>query len=412
MMALALLGGTPVRTRLWPPWPVADQAEAAAAARVLGSRRWGGIVPGGECAALEEQLAAYLGAPHVLTVSSGTDGLITALRAVGVGPGDEVIVPAMTYIATATAVTWCGAVPVFADIDPATHTLNPAAVAAAVTGRTRAVIAVHLGGHPADTDALTTLADDHSLILIEDCAQSLGATWNGAHTGLAGAIGVLSFAATKNITAGEGGAIVTTSPTLASRCAELRDHGRAPGTAAHARLGANLRLTEIQAAILATQLTRLDGHLTVKKEAAAWLSQELDGIPGIQPVPAARDPRVTRHARSAFAFCLDPDAWPDIPADVIRAALRAEGLPVVTRPVTAIPDEPLYASPGGPDYPNSRTASADRARRACAAIVILGQPAGAAMLLADPEDLADVPRALAKIADHTGDLRGYCLESR
>ncbi|MGH3249430.1 MAG: DegT/DnrJ/EryC1/StrS family aminotransferase [Trebonia sp.] len=408
--ALALLGGTPVRTRPWPAWPVSGQAETDAAARVLASGRWGGIVPGGECAALEERLAGYLGAPHVVTISSGTSGLIAALLAAGIGPEDEVIVPAMTYIATATAVTWCRAVPVFADIDPATHTLDPAAAAAAVTSRTRAVIAVHLGGHPADTDALAALASERGIILIEDCAQSLGATWDGAHTGLAGAIGVLSFAATKNITAGEGGAIITRDPLLARRAAALRDHGRAPGAVGHQTLGGNLRLTEIQAAILSAQLTRLDGHLATKEQAAVWIARELGGIPGVQPVPAARDPRVTQHARSAYALCLDPAAWPGVPAGAVRAALRAEGLPAVTRPVIAVPDEPLYASPPGPGHPGSRTASASRARQACASIVILGQPAGAALLLAGHGDLADVPRAVAKVASHVGDLRGYCLQ--
>lgn len=329
--ALALLGGTPVRTRPWPPSPAAGQAEAAAA-RVLTSGRWGGIVPGGECAALEERLAGYLGASHVVTVSSGAAGLTAALLAAGIGPGDEVIVPAMTYIATATAVTWCGAVPVFADIDPATHALDPVAAAGAVTARTRAVTAVHLGGHPADTDALAAIASDRGIVLIEDCAQSLGATWNGAHTGLAGAAGVLSFAATKNITAGEGGAVITRDPVLTRRAAALRDHGRAPG-GGHQTLGANLRMTKIQAAILSAQLTRLDGHLAAKEEAAAWLARELGGIPGVQPVPAGRDPRVPHRLAAVL--------------QVRRVHPRGPRPPCRNDPVRGV-GERLLAQPGRP----------------------------------------------------------------
>lgn len=229
MTALALLGGPPLRTRPFQTWPQFDQAEFDALADVLNSRRWGGIHSGSQGESFETELAAYLQVPHAAVVSSGTAGLMIALRALGIRPGDEVVVPAMTYVATATAVSLLGGVPVFADIDPATHTISGSAVKAAISEKTKAVIAVHLGGHPADMDSLGSVAGTYGLPIIEDCAQSLGSAWKGCQTGSLGTIGVFSFASTKNITAGEGGAVVTHDDELAGRIASLRDHGRPPG---------------------------------------------------------------------------------------------------------------------------------------------------------------------------------------
>lgn len=183
MNTLALVGGPPVRTRPFQGWPQFDQAEIHALTEVLESRRWGGIHSESQGQALERELGDHLRIPHVAVVSSGTAGLMIALRALELQPGDEVVVPAMTYVATATAVSLLGGVPVFADIDPATHTLAASSAKAALSDKTRAIIAVHLGGHPADMDALGVVATEYGVPLIEDCAQSLGAAWNDSHTG-------------------------------------------------------------------------------------------------------------------------------------------------------------------------------------------------------------------------------------
>ena len=405
MTALALLGGPPIRTRAFQPWPQSDQRELGALAGVLASRRWGGIHSGSQGEAFERALGEYLGVPHTAVVSNGTAGLMIALRALGVRAGDEVVVPAMTYVATATAVSVLGAVPVFADIDPDTHTIDPASAKAAISEKTKAIIAVHLGGHPADMDRLGRIAAEGGLPIVEDCAQSLGATWNGAHTGSLGSVGVFSFASTKNISAGEGGAVVTHDGELAARIASLRDHGRPLGvTGHHPELGWNLRLSEFQSAILGVQLERLDRQLAAKTKGAAFLTGALSSVAGLRPVPADLAPRVTRHGRFSLAFTLDPEAFGNISTRSFRAALRAEGIPVGLRDLIACPDEPIYADAAAQDYAPSRTESCARARAACTRLVLFGQAAGSGMLLDDPSELADVVRAVEKIHDNRGQL--------
>lgn len=406
MTALALYGGPPIRTRPFQPWPQSDQTELGALAGVLASRRWGGIHSGSQGEAFERALGEYLDVPHVAVVANGTAGLMIALRALGIQAGDEVVVPAMTYVATATAVSMLGGVPVFADIDPDTHTIDPSSVKVAISEKTRAIIAVHLGGHPADMDRLGLIGADHGLPIVEDCAQSLGATWSGAHTGSLGRVGVFSFASTKNISAGEGGAIVTHDGELAARIASLRDHGRPLGvTGHHPELGWNLRLSEFQSAILRVQLERLDHQLTAKTKGAAFLTSALSSVPGLRPVPADPNPRVTRHGRFSLAFTLDPEAFGNISISSFRAALRAEGIPVVLRDLIACPDEPVYADAASQDHARSRTVSCARARAACKKLVLFGQAAGSGMLLEDPSELADVVRAVEKIHDNMGQLR-------
>ncbi|MFD9173195.1 DegT/DnrJ/EryC1/StrS family aminotransferase, partial [Streptomyces diastaticus] len=328
------------------------------------------------------------------------------LRALGVRAGDEVVVPAMTYVATATAVSVLGAVPVFADIDPDTHTIDPSSVEAAISEKTKAIIAVHLGGHPADMDRLGRIAAERGVPIVEDCAQSLGATWNGAHTGSLGRVGVFSFASTKNISAGEGGAVVTRDSGLAARIASLRDHGRPLGvTGHHPELGWNLRLSEFQSAILGVQLERLDCQLAAKTKGAAFLTSALSSVPGLRPVPADLDPRVSRHGRFSLAFTLDAEAFGNIPTSSFRAALRAEGIPVGLRDLIACPDEPIYADAAAQDYAPSRTVSCARARAACTRLVLFGQAAGSGMLLDAPSELVDVVHAVEKIHKNRGQLR-------
>ncbi|MDT0478021.1 DegT/DnrJ/EryC1/StrS family aminotransferase [Streptomyces sp. DSM 41014] len=406
MTTLALYGGPPIRTRTFQPWPQSDQTELGALAGVLASRRWGGIYSGSQGEAFERALGEYLGVPHAAVVSSGTAGLMIALKALGVGAGDEVVVPAMTYVATATAVSVLGGTPVFADIDADTHTIDPASAEAAISEKTKAIIAVHLGGHPADMDRLGRIATEHSVPLVEDCAQSLGATWGGAHTGSLGQVGVFSFASTKNITAGEGGAVITHDAGLAARIASLRDHGRPLGvTGHHLELGWNLRLSEFQSSILDVQLERLDHQLTAKARGAAFLTSALSSTPGLRSVPADLAPRVTRHGRFSLAFTLDPEAFGNISISSFRTALRAEGIPVGLRDLTACPDEPIYADDTTRDYSHSRTVSCTRARAACTRLVMFGQAAGSGMLLDDSSELTDVVRAVEKIHDNCGQLR-------
>jgi dTDP-4-amino-4,6-dideoxygalactose transaminase len=226
-----------------------------AVARVFASGRY---VLGEEVSAFESEFAAYLGITHAVAVASGTDALHVALRAAGIGAGDEVIAPSHTAVATVTAIELAGATPVFADIEPDYFTLDPLAVERVVTDRTRAIVAVHLYGQAADLDALGAIAERRGLVLIEDCAQAHGASWQGRKLGCVGTIGCFSFYPTKNLGAlGDGGLVVTSDAKLFARCRELREYGWNERRESVVP-GLNSRLDELQAAILRAKLGYLD----------------------------------------------------------------------------------------------------------------------------------------------------------
>ncbi len=216
----------------------------------------------------EAEFARYLGCRHAVGLSSGTDALILALRALGVGAGDEVVVPAFGFVATAEAVVLAGATPVFADVAPETLTISPASVARVITPRTVAVIAVHLYGHPADTDALRRLIDPHGIALIEDAAQAHGATVSEKPIGSLGTISCFSFYPTKNLGAwGDAGAVATDDEGLAERIRCLRHHGQL-GKHHHVSVGTNARLDTLQAAVLRVKLRYLDGWIEERRQLA------------------------------------------------------------------------------------------------------------------------------------------------
>ncbi len=243
-----------------------------AAQRVLKS---GWYILGPEVEAFEAAFAAYHGVKYAVGVASGTDAIELALRAAGIGPGDEVITVAHTAVATVCAVERAGAKPVLVDIDPDTYTMSPAAAEAAITLRTKALLPVHLYGHPADTQALSALAERHHLLLIEDCAQAHGALDNGRRVGTIGQIGAFSFYPTKNMGAyGDGGAIITDDSQIAARLRRLRNYGQV-SRYDHVERGINSRLDEMQAAILVVKLAHLDEHNGVRRNLAALYGQHL-----------------------------------------------------------------------------------------------------------------------------------------
>ncbi len=262
--------------------PDITEAEIEAVVSVLRTPR---LSLGPKMEEFEAAMAAYCGVPHAIAVSSGTAGLHLALLALGIGPGDEVIVPSFTFIAVANAVRYAGAYPVFADIDDDSLNLSPASVEAAVTPRTRALIVVHTFGRPADMDAFRGLARLHHLLLIEDSCEAIGAEIGGHRVGSFGDAGVFAFYPNKQITTGEGGMVVTSSAEIAQRIASLRNHGRyvsgkSPAHDSvsrgrdfehgfeHAELGYNYRLSEMQCAVGAAQLSRIDAILG-RREAIA-----------------------------------------------------------------------------------------------------------------------------------------------
>jgi dTDP-4-amino-4,6-dideoxygalactose transaminase len=259
----------------------------AAIARTLAGGRY---VLGDEVAAFEREFSAYCGAGHGIGVNSGTDALILALRALNIGAGDEVITVSHTAVATVAAIVAAGAQPVLVDIDPATFTIDPAAVERAVGPRTRAIIPVHLYGLPADMDAIMAIAGRHGLKVIEDCAQATGARYHGRRVGSIGQVGCFSFYPTKNLGAiGDGGMIVTNDAELAERVRKLRQYGW--DTERNSGLdGVNSRLDEIQAAILRVKLPYLDADNDRRREIADYYRNALAGSDVITPVvPAGRE---------------------------------------------------------------------------------------------------------------------------
>ncbi|WP_166353002.1 DegT/DnrJ/EryC1/StrS family aminotransferase [Phytoactinopolyspora limicola] len=324
--ALAIDGGQPVRTAPFPAWPRPAGDEAAALTKVLDSGQWGSS-HGEVVRAFEHEFARYHEAAHCVALCNGTLGLTAALRAVGVGIGDEVVMPAYTFIGSATAALMIGAVPVFADVDPATHLLDPAATEAAISERTAAIMPVHLSGVPCDMDALCEIGRRRGVAIVEDAAQAHGAAWRDRPVGALGQAGVFSFQTSKTMTAGEGGAVVTDAADLAERLYAQANVGRIPGGAwyQHEYVGFNLRLTEFQGAVLREQLRRHPDDLRIRQHNAEQLSDMLTDVAGIT-LPAV-DKRVTAHGRSTFMFRVDGLGGGERKRNFVRA-LAAEGIPV------------------------------------------------------------------------------------
>jgi dTDP-4-amino-4,6-dideoxygalactose transaminase len=410
MTALAVNGGAPVRTAPYPTWPVHGPEEREALQRVLAGGVWASA-DGTSVRELERRFAEYQSARHAVAVTNGTVALVLALRALGVGSGDEVIVPPYTFLASATAVLEVNALPVFVDIDPDTYCIDPAAVEAAITERTRAVIAVHLAGHPADMARLDEIGRRRGVAIVEDAAHAHGAAYAGRKVGALGAIGCWSFQASKNLTSGEGGMVTTDDVELATAVESLHNCGRSSEGAwyEHHVLGGNHRLTEWQSAVLLVQLGRLPAQVAHREAMAGILDSQLAMIPGISPL--GRDPRVDVHAHHLYVLRYDPDAFEGVPRERFVAALRAEGIPASVGYPIPLNHQPLFtgvafdrrATGYDPDYPPTRFAELDLpvCEKACEEAVWLPQ----SLLLGGESDMADVVEATGKVQRHAAECR-------
>lgn len=393
--ALASDGGRPVRQAPLPGWPVFGDDDVAAAAAVLRSGRvnyW----TGEQGREFEREFAAWAQVPHAVAVSNGTVALELALKALGVGAGDEVVVPSATFIATASAVAACGARPVVADVDPDSQGLTADSVAAAIGPRTVAVVGVHVGGFPADVGSLAALCASRKLDLVEDCAQAHGARRAGRPVGHLGRIAAWSFCQDKIMTtAGEGGAITTADAGLARRCWELKDHGK--GFAAvherehppgfrwlHESFGTNGRMTELQAAVGRRQLLRLDGYVARRRANAAALRAALADQPALR-LPVVPDDVEPAYYR--FYAQVRPErlrtGWD---RDRVVAAITAEGVPCGPGGCTEIYREVAFDRAGRPPspLPVARWLGST-------SLVLPVQPT------LEPADVADVARAAVKV---------------
>lgn len=322
----ALLGGHPVRRAPFPSWPVANAREEEALVGLVRSGKW---FRGDEVAAFESAYAALTGAKHCLATANGTSALITSLAALGIGPGDEVIVPPYTFVATVNAVLLLHALPVFVDSDRETFQIDARKLEAAVTPRTRAIIPVHLGGAVADLDAVMEIVRRRDLAVIEDACQAHLAEWRGRKVGTYGTTGCFSFQASKNLNSGEGGAILTADEALVEACYRFHNNSRGRrntgGDFTYRSPGANLRMTEFQAALLLAQMTRLEEQSRTREQNAAYLTSLLRQIPGI--TPARMYDGCTRNAYHLYMFRYDADAFAGLPRSVLLKALAAEGVP-------------------------------------------------------------------------------------
>jgi len=343
---LAINGGIPARTAPYPPWPALGDEDVAAVAEVLHSGHLTQLT-GRAVSAFEEAFAGWHGVKHCIATSSGTTAIHAVLAALDIGPGDEVIIPAHTFIASATPVLHAGATPVFADVDARTFCLSPESVAERISGRTKAIIPVHLNGHAAEMDALLALAAPQGVAVIEDAAQAHGAVYKGLKAGTMGRAGCFSFWEDKIITTGgEGGCVITDDGALAERLRRIRHHGEGPveGTERqyyHLELGYNYRMTSMQAATGLVQLRRLDEYLEARRRNAEYLTDRLGEIDAIEP-PFAAPGAV--HSYYKYICRLRPEAGIDI-AGFVRAVV-AEGIPISRRYPTPLTAQPLFRDAG------------------------------------------------------------------
>ena len=330
MSKLAILGGEATRQEPYPQWPVFDERDVEAVTNVVKSGQWGGFpYPGPNTQEFLKKFTDMQGGGFPVLMANGTVTLEVALRTADIGWGDEVIVPGLTFQATAAAPMAAGAIPVLVDVDPGNYCMDPRAVEKAITPKTRAILPVHLGAQMADMDALMEIAERHNLIVVEDCAHAHGAKWRGRGAGTFGHFGSFSLQSSKVLTTGEGGVLVCRTEELQQRAESIINCGR-PYLKDGKRVyttGANFRLGELQAALGVVGLERLPEQVKQRNEAANYLEESLSEVPGVRLL--RRDPRHTTRTIYEYGFAIDPEVFKN-DHEAVCAALDAEGIPCGT----------------------------------------------------------------------------------
>jgi dTDP-4-amino-4,6-dideoxygalactose transaminase len=399
---LAVDGGSPVRDverNPWPEWPIYDETEERALLKVLHSGQWW-YVGGTEGPAFEKEFAALHNAQYGVACANGSVALEIALRAFGIGCGDEVIVPPYTFVATAGCVLTVSATPVFVDIEGDTLNIDPTKIEEAITPRTRAIIVVHIAGRPADMDAVMEIARRHKLYVIEDAAQAHAAAWRGTPVGAIGDLGTFSFQASKNLNSGEGGILISNNEEYADAAWSVMNVGRVRSGRwyEHRVLGGNYRITEFQSAILRAQLKRLPEQSVQRSANGAYLHSLLKNIPGID-LPR-EDARITQHVYHLFTFRYDSSYFGGKSLDQFIVALNGEGVPCTSGYVPLFKEQVFArrANREGAmcqtcrhiDYPNL---SLPVCEAVCKDTVWIGQ----SELLGPRKDMEDIAEAIRKI---------------
>lgn len=417
MSELAIKGGAPVVNRpLGKPWPIYGDLERQYLNEVLESGIWwrGGWsddqIEKSKVASFERAFAAYQDAAYGVAVTNGTQALECALKALGIKPGDEVIVPAATFVATATAVILVNAIPIIVDIDPATFQISPEAVEAAITSRTAGIIPVHYCGYPCDIDRLNDIAYRHGLFVLEDCAHAHGTIYRGRKLGARGHAGAFSLQMGKTLTCGEGGIVLTNDEELAKLVFSYHHIGRVAGAPFYEfhRVASNLRMTEWQGAIALAQLSRFDEQANIRDANARRFEDGLREIPGVAPLERVEG--LERWVFYFYAWRFVKEEWPEgVTRDKFMQALSAEGVPVHLGHLQPIYQNPLFiernfgpvAWPAGvdaPDYSAVYCPNCERVYRE------EGIHMPHAIFLGGPEDIDLMLDAIRKVREHAEEL--------
>jgi dTDP-4-amino-4,6-dideoxygalactose transaminase len=323
-------------------WPVFDETEINAVADVVRSGKWGNPDCGDIVKSFEDEFAAFCGVKYALTCVNGSVALRLALIASGVRPGDEVIIPPYTFIATSTIVLEANCVPVFVDIDPGTYNLDAGKIEAAITKRTKAIIPVHFAGQACDMDAIMAIARKHNLKVIEDACHGHAAEYKGKKLGSIGDAGCFSFQSSKNLTCGEGGMVITNDEKLYDMMNSLRNVGRVKGGQwyEHHNLGCNYRMTQLQVVLLVTQMKRLKEQTLLRHENGTYLNSLLEKIDGITPL--SRDRGETLHSYHIYIFKYDKSKFNYLPKPEFAQMLAAEGVPCFMGYPKPLYKQPLF----------------------------------------------------------------------
>lgn len=410
MSELALLGGKPVRTAAFPSWPHYHPDDLVAMEGVLKSGNWGGNYGGAPNFIADEvaqEFAAFHDAKYGIPCMNGTIALESALAAAGIGYGDEVIVPATTFVATANAVLFVDALPVFADVDSDTLCMSPASVEALITEQTKAVMPVHMGGVMADMDALEALCEKYGLLCIQDAAHAHGSQWKGKGPGAYGKCACFSFQNLKLVTPGEGGIILTNDQAFMEQCRVYINCGRVDATFEYAwpMIGGNFRMTELQAALLKSQFSRYPEQLATRQRNGAILNEGLARIDGITPVVG--DARQTRQSYYRYGLQYEAEAFANVPRGEFVEAVKAEGIPLQQES-----GQPMFRSSLFPwetsrwkrlygdrmDYSEVRTPVSEHTTRQTACRL------AHEVLLGTEADMEDIVAAIEKVHRHAEEL--------
>lgn len=407
--SLALLGGKPVRTEPFPSWPKVAANDEKSWTEVLHRGHWCRL-DGNYARRFEETWAKLLGARYALATASGTTALLTSLNALEVGPGDEVIVPPYTFVATINVVLLQHALPIFVDTNRETFQIDADKIEAAITPRTRCLLPVHLGGAAADMDKILAIGKKHNLAVLEDACQAHLAEWRHRKVSTLGDLGCFSFQASKNLNSGEGGSIISNDEELIGRCSSFHNNGRgtADGAFSYVRNGSNHRMTEFQAALLLEQLTRLEEQSGLRTQNAEYLTRRFHEIPGI--TPARMYEGCTRNAYHLYMFRYDKEHFAGLPRARFLEALRAEGIPC-SEGYTPLNKEPLFGTVLSSRafrkiYSEKELAEYDERNqcpendRLCQEAVWLFQT----MLLGSRRDMDQIAEAIQKIQEHSAEL--------